>query len=77
VKMQELLITLRGRAEPKPNSASQAEIVTLPLFDGEASKVGGFVIVCKLYLKMRIRESMVEEQMQWVLMYIQEGMADV
>jgi len=57
-------MTLRRKAEPKLSNGSQAEIVTLPLFDKEASKVGGFVIVYKLYLRMRTKGSIVEEQMQ-------------
>ena len=62
--MQELLITLRRKAEPKLSNRSQAEIVTSPLFDEEASKVGGFIIVYKLYLRMRTKGSIVEEHIQ-------------
>jgi len=28
----------------------------------EVSKVGGFIIACRLYLRMRMRETIVEEQ---------------
>ena len=52
---------LREMAEPKPSNGSQAEIATSPLFDRKASKVEGFVTVCKLYLKMRMRGMTVEE----------------
>ncbi len=31
------------------------------LLDGKVSKVGGFVIVYKLYLRIRMKESTVEE----------------
>jgi len=34
-------------------------------------------MACKLYLKMRIREATVEEQIQWVLMYVQEESGDI
>ena len=37
----------------------------------------GFIIACKLYLKIKIREIIVKEQMQWVLIYVQEVVADV
>jgi len=52
-------MTLRKRAEPKPNSVSQAEIATLPCINRKERK---FVIVCKLYLKIRMKKSIVEEQ---------------
>ena len=45
-------------------------------FDGGASKIVGFVIACKLYIKMKIRKVLVEKQMQWVLTYMQGGLAD-
>jgi len=38
-------------------------VAQLPLFNGE-EKVVGFVIVCKLYLRMRMRDKKIEEQMQ-------------
>ena len=34
-------------------------------------------MICKLYLRMRMREVVVEEQIQWIPSYIQEGSADV
>jgi len=47
------------------------------LFNGKASKVREFVMAYKLYLRMRMREMIVEEQVQWVLIYVQEGVANV
>ena len=47
------------------------------IFNGEAGRVGGFVIACRLYLRMKMREATVEEQVQWILSYIQEGTVDV
>jgi len=46
------------------NMRSQMEIVKLPVFNGEVGRVGGFITTCKLYLRMKIREVMVEEQVQ-------------
>ena len=46
----------------------------LPLFDRKTSKVEEFVIACKLYL---IKGSIVEEQIQWILTYVQGKSADV
>jgi len=41
-----------------------------------AEKVLGFIIACKLFLRMRMREDAVEEQIQWILSYIQGGSVD-
>ena len=49
----------------------------LPVFNGEAGRVGGFITICSLYLRMQMRGTMVEEQIQWVLSYIQGGSVDV
>ena len=53
------------------------EMAKLAIFNGEARKVGGFITACRLYLKMKMRGTSVEEQVQWVLSYVQEGSADV
>lgn len=49
----------------------------LPLFSGEAEQVVGFITTCKLYIRMRLREESVEEQVQWILRYMQRGSADI
>ena len=53
------------------------EVAKLAIFNGEAGKVGGFIMVCRLYLRMKMRGTSVEEQVQWVLSYVQGGLADV
>ena len=47
------------------------------VFDGTPSKVSGFVTACKLYGKAKIRGVPVEEQIQWVLLHVQGGAADI
>ena len=47
------------------------------IFNGEAGKVRGFIMACRLFLKMKLREATVEEQVQWVLSYMQGGLVDV
>jgi len=42
-----------------------------------SSKVAEFISACKLYIKMKLREELVEEQIQWILSYVQEGAVDV
>ena len=47
------------------------------MFDGTPSKVSGFVTTCKLYGKAKIKGVPMEEQIQWMLSYVQGGAADV
>ena len=56
---------------------SHMEMAKLAIFNGEAEKVGGFVIACRSYLKMKMKEGTVEEQVIWVLSYVQGGSADI
>jgi len=53
------------------------EVAKPAIFNREARRVGEFVIACRLYLKIKMREATVEEQVQWVLSYVQRGSADV
>ena len=34
-------------------------------------------MVCKLYLRIKMKEALLEEQIQWILLYVQEGSVDV
>ena len=56
---------------------SHMEMAKPAIFNGEAEKVEGFVTACRLYLKMKIREGTLEEQVIWVLSYVQGGSVDV
>ena len=47
------------------------------IFDGTPSKVSEFVRAYRMYMKMRLKEAPVEEQVNWVLTYVQGGMADI
>ena len=59
------------------NTGPSMEVAKPAIFNGEAGKVGGFIMACWLYLKMKMRGISVEEQVQWVLSYVQGGLADV
>jgi len=59
------------------NIGSKMKVAKPAIFNRKAERVGGFVIACRLYLKMKMREATVEEQVQWVLSYVQEGSVDI
>ena len=59
------------------NMGSHMEVAKPAIFNGEAGRVGGFIMACRLYIKMRLRKNTVEEQMQWVLTYVQGGSVDI
>ena len=66
-----------GSATTGPNLGPHMEMAKPAIFNEEAEKVGGFITTCRLFLRMKLRGAMVEEQVQWVLSYVQGGSADV
>jgi len=59
------------------NMGPHMEVAKPAIFNGEAGKVGGFVTTCRLYLRMKMREATVEEQVFWILSHVQGGSADI
>ena len=57
--------------------AISTEVARLQAFNKISSKILGFVIACRLYIRIKMREVTVEEQIQWMLLYVQEGLADI
>jgi len=45
------------------NTGLHMEVAKPAIFNGEAGKVGGFIMVCRLFVRMKMRENTVEEQM--------------
>ena len=80
VQIQALLAAGAGGVERgvmRSNMGSYMEVAKPAIFNREAGKVGGFVNVCKLYLRMKMREAMVEEQVCWILSHVQGGSVDI
>ena len=48
----------------RSNTETNIEIAKPLVFNGEAGKVGGFITVYRLYLRMKIRWAMVEKKIQ-------------
>ena len=59
------------------STAVATKVAKPQMFDRTLSKVSGFVGTCRIYIKMKLRGAPVEEQVNWVLSYIQEGLADI
>ena len=59
------------------NMGSHMEVAKLAIFNGEAGKVGSFITACRLFVRMKMRGNTVEEQVQWMLSYVQGGLANV
>jgi len=71
VQIQALLAA--GGAATGPH----VEVAKPAIFSGEAGKVGGFVNMCKLYIRMRLGGATVVEQVYWILSHVQGGSADI
>ena len=53
------------------------EMAKSQVFDGTPEKVSDFIIVCKLYIRMKMRGAAIEKQIQWILPYIQGGLVNI
>jgi len=76
-QIQALLAAQGGVGTGGAGTGAHMEVAKPTIFSGEAGRVGGFIVACRLYIKMRLRGNTVEEQIQWVLTYVQGGSADV
>ena len=53
-----------GGAAMGTNAGSQMEVAKPAIFNGKAGRVGGFVSVCKIYIRNKLRGETVEGQVQ-------------
>ena len=53
-----------GREVGGSNMGSHMEVAKPAIFNGEVGKVGGFITVCRLFLRMKMRGNSVEKQVQ-------------
>ena len=59
------------------NTEFNVEVVKPLVFNRKAEKVEGFIIVCRLYLRIKMREVTVEKQIQWILSYVQRKLKNI
>ena len=66
-----------GGAATGSNARPNMEVAKPAIFNGEAGKVGRFITACRLFLRIKLRGATVEEQVNWILLYVQRGLTDV
>lgn len=59
------------------STRSNVEVARPQIFDGSTEKVFGFLMACKLFMRMKMRKVVVEKQIQWILSYVQEESVDI
>ena len=55
---------------PRPNTRSNIKVAKPQIFNRKARKISGFLIAYKLYIRIRMRNVIVEKQILWILSYI-------
>jgi len=66
-----LLVIQEGVVVPRPNTESNTEVAKLQVFDGTARKFLRFLMLYKLFIRIKMKEDAMEDQIHWILLYIQ------
>jgi len=77
VMQAQIQALLAGGVVARGGGGGTTKVAKLQIFDSTLSKVAGFISACKLYIRMKLREELVEGQVQWILSYVQEETADI
>jgi len=66
VQIQALLAgrATEGEGAREAGRGGEAEVAKPQIFDGTATRIADFITVCKLYIRMKMREEPVEGQVQ-------------
>jgi len=64
VQIQALLVEGAVVGREAGGGVASIEVARPQIFDGTLSKVLGFITACRLYIRMKMREAAVEEQIQ-------------
>ena len=59
------------------NTRSNIEVAKPQIIYRAVNKVLGFLTAYKLFIRMKMRETTVEEQIQWMLSYMQGRLVDI
>jgi len=51
-------------AVPRPNTRSNIEVAKPQTFNGETEKISNFLMIYRLFIRIRMRDNSVEEQIQ-------------
>ena len=61
-QLVEMQAQIQALTERKGGGAVNTEMEKLPIFNGTSSKVSEFVTACRLYIRIKMREVVVKEQ---------------